>query len=363
MPVVSKHETRRNSTAEMYDDEEHELPPVWAISLDRSVERWEACSAEFAREGLAVERISAVDGAALSEDDLVRDCTRAGRWFCTRGMIGCFLSHRHLWERVVREEVPAVIIFEDDVRLAPSFKANVQQALAELPPDWDVCLLGAVGNINPDAEWFFMLLFSFMVGGGRPSPGQTRRVSSNLFVPLRPAGTHAYVLSLSGARKLLAQLPRARYHVDLAAWGLPELRLFGAASLPAKQAFGASTVSSRSQGGSSWTQRLLRWCWLVSGADRMGQVAGVEDLSWAWQVAVCALPLPGGRRLPVGLGLSSSLWVFAVLVSAALRSTRLLCAATAYQGALLSFSRGLAGTLTVPFLLGYGAAVAALWRL
>ena len=60
--------------------------------------------------------------------------------------------------------------------------------------------------------------------------------------PLRPAGTHAYVISPAGARKLLAGCPRANYHVDVAAWGLRALQLFCVNPLLAKQTHADTTI-------------------------------------------------------------------------------------------------------------------------
>ena len=43
------------------------------------------------------------------------------------------------------------------------------------------------------------------------------------YQPRRPAGTHAYMVSNKGARKLLELCKKASYHVDLDAWRHPEL--------------------------------------------------------------------------------------------------------------------------------------------
>jgi GR25 family glycosyltransferase involved in LPS biosynthesis len=39
----------------------------------------------------------------------------------TPGAVGCFLSHRRCWEECVRSG-EALLIFEDDVVLAPNFR-------------------------------------------------------------------------------------------------------------------------------------------------------------------------------------------------------------------------------------------------
>lgn len=56
------------------------------------------------------------------------------------------------------------------------------------------------------ARWF-----STYMGGSRPF----RRLSKHLYQAARPAGTHAYLVTKEGAKKLLKLCPKAVYHVDL----------------------------------------------------------------------------------------------------------------------------------------------------
>ena len=94
-----------------------------------------------------------------------------GRRSLTRGMIGCFLSHRACWQHCaadLKEPVlgallqclfsfysysalttPPVRVFEDDVILADNFTEMLSARL--LPDDWDILLLGALGAVHPRA--------------------------------------------------------------------------------------------------------------------------------------------------------------------------------------------------------------------
>merc|ERR1711971_919171 len=108
-------------------------------------------------------------------------------------------------------------------------------------------------------------------------------------------GTHAYVVSLAGAKKLLELLPKARYHVDLAAWSLKQLNLFACKEFLATQSFDESDT----------------------------------NMTWAWKTAVFALPVLGGRLI-VEMGPSSSLFIVFVLLAACMRSFRILGFAILY---------------------------------
>ena len=114
---------------------------------------------------------------------------------------------------------------QDDVCPAAGFAPKLSAALAELPTldlNWDVLLVGALGCIHPHRRYGFNLIVGAAAGGLR----YPRVLSATISVPLRPMGTHAYVLFPKGARTLLARCPRANFHVDVAAWGETSLRLY-----------------------------------------------------------------------------------------------------------------------------------------
>lgn len=63
------------------------------------------------REALVIERIPAVDGRKLSESELLKWRQRERPFWdwttheLTPGEIGCFLSHREFWQKVVDERL------------------------------------------------------------------------------------------------------------------------------------------------------------------------------------------------------------------------------------------------------------------
>lgn len=57
-------------------------------------------------------------------------------------------------------------------------------------------------------------IFSTFIGGTR----KFKKISKELYQPVRPAGTHGYMISHAGAKKLLNLCPKATFHVDLDAW-------------------------------------------------------------------------------------------------------------------------------------------------
>jgi len=308
---------------------------------------------EFAKQGVEAERFPATWGKMMSQEELLQNATWGGRYFSTPGMIGCFMSHLRIWRRIAEEGQPAVVVLEDDVVLFPNFDEKLKAVLSELPSDWDVCLIGAVGCVDPDKEAFYMKLYELISGGGRPSPGKTRSISPNIFVPFRPAGTHAYVISQKGAQTLRRLCPKARYHVDLTAWSLPELKLYCVKDQLATQRFGDDTTVSK--GGEPATERFLRWVWDVTGFSHMGRKAGVPNLTWAWKTACFAIPF-GKRKVIVEMGPSSTLGLLMLMACIPLRSCLPAGFFFAYFGTIVFTIRWLAGTLK----LGPVASIAAL---
>jgi len=202
------------------------LPRAVVINLPRHVKRLNAVRDEFQGAGLRFERMPAVDGRMLAPDEMKANVTALGRHLLTPGMIGCFLSHRRCWAECAASGEP-LMVFEDDAVLMPEFRSRLAAALNDLPVDWDVLLLGAFGCVHPSGvygPYGIFKLFGWVGGGTR----KTRKLPGDggLHVPWRPYGTHAYLLSPSGARKLLETCPRANYHVDNVAWGVRRPFLF-----------------------------------------------------------------------------------------------------------------------------------------
>ena len=111
------------------------------------------------------------------------------------GAIGCTLSHFGVWQRVAESSWKTALILEDDAIFSTSTIVHeICKSLQLLPPDWDVLLLGYISNAATKTTQFL--------------PGI---VKVNTFF-----GTHAYLVSNLGAKKMLAQKDRLpiQQHID-----------------------------------------------------------------------------------------------------------------------------------------------------
>jgi len=133
-----------------------------------------------------------VSGAAAAVDVPTVDL-RGGGFSChlSRGAIGCALSHRQAWEKLLElrsNGIEWALVLEDDiVALAPDFETRLADLLSKLPSDFDVCYVGYHGA-TPDGDPLRILRC-----GGPPGP--------------EVHGTFGYLVSTAGAQKLLHGSP------------------------------------------------------------------------------------------------------------------------------------------------------------
>jgi hypothetical protein len=69
------------------------------------------------------------------------------------GTIGCYLSHRSLYEKIVAEETDpnaCHLVLEDDITFPENFKDLLAKTLIDIPSDWDIIYLSKVGKIVAD---------------------------------------------------------------------------------------------------------------------------------------------------------------------------------------------------------------------
>lgn len=88
------------------------------------------------------------------------------------GLLGCYDSHLNLWKLIIENSLKNVLILEDDVIFN-----NNKEILQHIPEDYDIFYMGFEG-------------------------GKNIPVNNFIGCPTRPACTHAYAISLKGAKLL-----------------------------------------------------------------------------------------------------------------------------------------------------------------
>jgi glycosyl transferase family 25 len=102
------------------------MVPAYVINLPRSTERREHINSELASLGLEPVYVDAVDGRALSEEDLREYVDPRARsdspgWLGRPTVIGCSLSHRNAWKEILDRGERSALVLEDDAILSADF--------------------------------------------------------------------------------------------------------------------------------------------------------------------------------------------------------------------------------------------------
>lgn len=97
---------------------------VFLINLDRSTDRLSFVKQYIDQLNMDVQRVSAVDGRLLDEDDVQKICDyerfkQLFNMLPERGTIGCSLSHEKVWNQFLKSNFEFALVFEDDVVFDP----------------------------------------------------------------------------------------------------------------------------------------------------------------------------------------------------------------------------------------------------
>lgn len=161
---------------------------AYCVNLDRRPDRLEHMERQFARLGMAFDRIAAVDGQA---PEVAAAAALCGVGFTGRtmgaGAYACFQSHREFWRRLISSGDDHAMVLEDDLVMTDGLAAYLEDGW--VPRDADLVKLETYeSRIHLDA------------GPGLPAgPRQLFRLRS------RHPGTGCYVISARAAQTLLDQ--------------------------------------------------------------------------------------------------------------------------------------------------------------
>jgi glycosyl transferase, family 25 len=202
---------------------------IYVLTLRRATDRHPVLARTFA--GLRYELVYGEDKVDLSRADLeargmyddgaARRAHRHGRGM-TLGHIACVLSHARIWRKIVDEGHERVLVLEDDAEPIPEAIDSAAAVLEQLPRTFELAYLGY--NLHEKITLRRRLDQALYVALGaarliRWTPREVLNLLPRPYAPnLRRAGlhdyTHAYALTPSAARKLLAAQSPVILNVD-----------------------------------------------------------------------------------------------------------------------------------------------------
>lgn len=154
----------------------------------------------------------------------------------TENQIALALNHWFLWSHIVLSEIPQAIIFEDDIHLPDNFRQVFDDNMANTPPDWEFIHLST--------------MFPERIDDGRimttPVAGSIVRHRGARTWDGACDGTHSYMVTLEGAKKMVDIPFTIDEHIDrwISFHILPRLNTYIWHPSPVKQRSGLGEWSS-----------------------------------------------------------------------------------------------------------------------
>lgn len=119
----------------------------YVINMAKNPERMQSMRVRLEELGIDYERLDAVDGSKVSEEDFEsfkRARPRNGkRW--NRGQMGCFLSQYALWQKAAASPDAYTAIFEDDMHISDAIIHFLKDD-SWIPPECDIVRLETSTN-------------------------------------------------------------------------------------------------------------------------------------------------------------------------------------------------------------------------
>jgi glycosyl transferase family 25 len=179
--------------------------PIFIVNLKKDTEKKAHMQQLCKQHGLDCQFIDAVYGKEVVEKKLAKVYNRKrtleemGREL-TAGEIGCTLSHKYIYQKMIDEHIEKAIIFEDDIIFDQSIH-EVLSSIDNFPDDWEVTLL-IYYRILPSLNRYCISL--------RNRIPVSKHFKIVRFIDLMHS-TAGYAINLSGATKLLSSLDEGMY--------------------------------------------------------------------------------------------------------------------------------------------------------
>lgn len=178
---------------------------IYVINLERRTERREYMRSACDLLALDCQFVSAVDGQLIDKHYLIANRINVMKGYrdpfhkrpMTYGEIGCFMSHYNIWLDIVKSGRRWSVVFEDDVRFERDFLVKFDQ------------LMERVLELD-DAQVDFIYLGRKREGESKQESWFNNRTDSMLVHPTYSYWTIGYLISLSGAKKLVNSEPLSK---------------------------------------------------------------------------------------------------------------------------------------------------------
>lgn len=167
------------------------IPRVFVIGLSQMPDRWRTTEKHLQSLGIEPTVFLGLYGKDLGLES-TKDIKNNLYFKLTHNRVALALNHWFLWNHIALLNVPAIIL-EDDVMLPDDFFAFFTESMAETPADWEFVYLSL---LYPDR------LEDGRIGGQKLTGNVWRHTGPRTWDGACD-GTHAYMVSAEGAKKMV----------------------------------------------------------------------------------------------------------------------------------------------------------------
>jgi GR25 family glycosyltransferase involved in LPS biosynthesis/GT2 family glycosyltransferase len=169
---------------------------TFVVNLDRRTDRWNAIESTLnGLHTLECIRYPAVDGSTLVPNVQLQQIFDGNDYNMRRGMVGCALSHIQLYIDLLHSDASTYCILEDDITFVPEFDAKLAHVYDQVKDfEWDMLYLGH----HLAKDWIADESYD------RGTMPRIEKWNRTMSLNRSLGGTGGYLISKSGAKKLLA---------------------------------------------------------------------------------------------------------------------------------------------------------------
>jgi len=183
------------------------IDDIWGISLDRRPDRWQSLLDAHPDLVPILNRLPGIDGRLLELTPDLTNLFAKNDFQWKKSVTGCALSHILVWAQLASEHplVQNYLILEDDCRFVDAeWTRRLAHDMAQAPIDADLLMLGGVlpSNLHLYQEQLESVNDTNTWATLKPN----NLFSPNAVIPFFHFCAYSYVLTKTGAKKLLASL-------------------------------------------------------------------------------------------------------------------------------------------------------------